>query len=352
MEQITLSRKDQVSRLGGSGNEGMIHSVLTGLPEFSDYGKDQNDGQGYEALPHPEPAAIAVEHSNHTAFPEGVDDAPLICKGFESQCNTSEADLHIGAPFSSSTQGSSLSPVVGEAASDAPACSPPPDDEDTPGAPVVSDDASVPHAVPQPGIVISIPASGLDPSDIPLPPSAAATPTTSPTRVASPTRAGPHRSPTPYSLLSVFLLADELFARFPPNTPELRVTRTLGPASAMRTWSQDAALLPSDDQAEALVVAAVDIVVSEALGPDPKTQKELRQMAKKRGVGKAKSGEAKLLIAGAVLVLGVAVAFSVHARHGGGLGKGREAEWRTLFGALGALGERVLGVFDDAQLWL
>ena len=120
----------------------------------------------------------------------------------------------------------------------------------------------------------------------------------------------------------------------------------------MRTWAQDAALLPSDDQAEALVVAAVDIVIREELEPDPRSQKELRQRAKKGGVVKARRGEAKLLIAGAVLVLGVAVAFGVHARHGGGIGKGSEAEWRAAFGAFGALGERMMGLFDDAQLWL
>jgi TBC1 domain family member 20 len=323
----------------------MIHSVLTGLPEFSDYRLDQHADQDNEAPPHPETAATTIGHSNHAAFPKDLDDAQKTCKGADSQCNTSEADLQIGAPLDMPTPGSSLSPVVGVAASDAPAYSPS-DDEGMPSAPVVSGDVSATCTASQPGLLISIPASTLDPSDIPLPPSAAST------RAASPARAGSHHSPTSYSLLSTFVLADELFARFPPNTPELRLVRTLGPASAMRTWAQNAALLPSDDQAEALVVAAVDIVVGEALWPDPKSQKELRQVAKKGGARNAKRGEAKLLIAGAVLVLGVAVAFGVHAQRGGGVGKGGEAEWRALFGALGALGERVMGVFDDTQLWL
>ncbi|KAI0252525.1 rab-GTPase-TBC domain-containing protein [Lactifluus subvellereus] len=315
---MILSRKDYVSSLGKGGDDGMIHSVLTGLPEFSDYNKDQNDDQGYEALPDPEPSAIVVEHSNQTAFPKDVADAPLICKGSESECNISGADLHIG-----------------EVLSAAPTYTLPPDDESTPGVPFV------PRAVPQPGAPTSF-----DPSDIPLPPSAAST------RAASPTRAGSPRSPSAYSLLSVFLLADELFARFPPTTPELRLTRTLGPASAMRTWAQDVALLPGDDQAEALVVAAVDIVIHEELEPDPRSQKEIRQRAKKSSVMKGRRGDAKLLIAGAVLVLGVAVAFGVNARHGGGVGRGREAEWHAVFGAFGALGERMMGLFDDAQLWL
>jgi TBC1 domain family member 20 len=337
---MTLSRKDQVSRLSEGGDEGMIHSVLTGLPEFSDYCKDQNHDRGYGVQPHPEPATIAVEPSNpnDTSFPKGVDDAPLTCKPSESQCSTSEADLHLNAPLPSPTLGSSLSPSA-RTVSDSPAHSVPLGDDDT-GFPAVSGDNSVPRAVPQ---LVSTPASALDPSDIPLPPSAASTRTTSPTRAES------HHSPPLYSLLSVFILADVLFTRFPPNTPELRLTRTLGPKSAMQKWAQDAALLPSDDQAEAFVVAADDIVVREALVPD---SKELRQTEKKIGARKAKRGEAKLLITGAVLVLGVAVAFGVHARRGGGIGKGRETDWRALIGAFGALGERVMGFFDDAQLWL
>jgi hypothetical protein len=324
----------------------MVHSVLTGLPEFSDYRQDLHADQGHEAPPHPELATTAVGYSNHTTISKGLDDAQDTCKGTDSRCHTSEADLYIGDPLAIPIPGSSLSAVGGVAASDPLAYSPLYNDEDMPGAPVVSGDVPTTCTASQPGLRISIPASTLDPSDIPLPPSATST------RAASPTRAGSHRSSTSYSVLSAFLLADELFARFPPNTPELRLVRTLGPASAMRTWAQNAALLPNDDQAEALVVAAVDIVVGDALWPDPTSQKELQQAAKKGGLRKAKRGEAKLLIAGAVLVLGVAVAFGVHAQRGGSVRRGGEAEWRALFGALGALGERVMGVLDDAQLWL
>lgn len=325
---MILSRKDHISRLGKGGDEGMIHSVLTGLPEFSDYIKDQND-QGYQDLSDPEPSAIVVEHSNHAAFPEGVADTPLIYKGSESESNTSGAGLRIDASL---TPGSSLSLVAGEVLSAASTYPSPPDDESAPCTSVVGDlSASQPGAPPS-----------FDPSDIPLPPSTAST------RASSPTCAG---SPHSYSLLRVLLLADDLFSRFPPDTPDLRLTRTLGPASAMRTWAQDAAQLPSDGQAEALVVAAVDIVIRDELEPGPMSEKEPRQRAKKRVI-KARRGEAKLLIAGAVLALGVAVAFGVHARHGGGIGRGRETEWRAVLGAFGALGERVMGLFDDAQLWL
>jgi len=114
--------------------------------------------------------------------------------------------------------------------------------------------------------------------------------------------------------------------------------------------------MPSDEQAEALVVSGVDIVVREVPEPDPQILKELGQKAKKARKQKARRREARLLVAGAVLVLGVAVVYGVGARRGGssgGLGIiGTETEWRALVGTLGALGDRVLGAFGDAHIEL
>jgi hypothetical protein len=114
----------------------------------------------------------------------------------------------------------------------------------------------------------------------------------------------------------------------------------------MRTWSQEAASLPSDDQAEALVVAGIDIVVRDVL--DPSSQRELQHRAKKGRKRKVRRGETRLLVAGAVLVLGAAVVVGIHSHRGGT----RDADWRTLFDAFGAFGERMLGVFGEAHLGL
>jgi hypothetical protein len=111
----------------------------------------------------------------------------------------------------------------------------------------------------------------------------------------------------------------------------------------MRTWAQEATLLPSDDQAEALVVAGVDFVVREAF--EPTSQRKGRQGAKK---GRKIRGETRLLVAGAVLVLGAAVVVGIHSRHGGL----RDADWHTLFDTFGAFGERMLGMFGEAHLGL
>ncbi|KAH9074330.1 rab-GTPase-TBC domain-containing protein [Lactarius deliciosus] len=343
---ITLSRKDLVLKLGEGGDEGMIHSVLTGLPEFADLGQVQDDVQENPAEANPELAEATPERSNSS---------PQLKTVGYSTPTYMEVDSHAGAPIDGPASGSS-SPdpsttgvttmtLVGGAGVLSGSVPPlHPHDENTSSTPVIRG-PSVPPSPPQQVIPVSDPSTAstfLDPADIPLPPSAPST------RPASPVSSRPT---TACSLSSVLLLADDLLTRFPPGTPELRLTHTLGPASAMRTWAQDASVMPSDEQAGALVVSGVDIVVHE---PDPQILKD--QKAKKVRNRKVRRREARLLAAGAVLVLGVAVMYGVRARGGGaggGLGLiGAETEWRALVGALGALGDRVLGAFGDMHVEL
>ena len=308
---MTLLRKDQVQKLGGDGgDDGIIHSILTGLPKFADYSKARSDDQ---APPVPEPTTAVPGYSVTTPPLRGADDSSLANEVSTGECNISESHSRIDA---------SLSDMPSTRAA-----------EDPPDSPLLRSEIS-----------ISAPLSAsvsFDPADIPLPPSAASTPPGSP-KLAKST----YSQPT-YSLLEVFLLADELFNRFPPDTPQLRLTHTFGPASVMRTWAEDAKSLLSDDQAEKLVVAGVDIVVREAFDPSPQ-KGELPRRAKKGGMRKVRRGEARLLVVGAVLVLGAAVVVGVHSRHGGS----GDADWRTLLDTFGALGERVVGMIGEVQLGL
>ena len=305
-------RKDQVQKLGGDdGDEGMIHSTLTGLPKFADYSKAPSDDQ---AQPVPEPATAVPGYSFTTPLLRGgADESSLADEVSTSECNMSESHPRIGASLS-----------------------------DMPSTRVVEDPPDSSLLRPEISISASLNASvSFDPADIPLPPSTASTPPGSP-KLAKST----YSQPT-YSLLEVFSLADELFDRFPPDTPQLRLTHTFGPASVMRTWAEDAKSLLSDDQAEKLVVAGVDIVVREAFEPSPRKE-EVPRRAKKGGMRKVRRGEARLLVVGAVLVLGAAVVVGVHSRHGGS----GDADWRMLFDTFGALGERVVGMFGEIQLGL
>ncbi|KAI0298657.1 rab-GTPase-TBC domain-containing protein [Multifurca ochricompacta] len=319
-----IIRKDLVLKLGegGDGDEGMIHSVLTGLPEFTDYGEDQDNGEGYEVQLSPE-------------FPPQPQNAPItpLCLWAQAMpCLRARVLRMYATPPQRQNYASALHLLT-----------PLPD-----LFPVLilwmalrqRKQRLVHLALSRIHLHPAMKARQVYPSLVtplshrpqtPLPPS---TLQTSHFHLREP----PHAPRLPsaqeqglfslahLSLPKVFLLADELFARFPPSTPELRLSHTIGPASAMQTWAQDVALMPSDDQAEALVVAGTDIVVREAPTPDSQNRKELQKRVKKRGIKKARKGEARLLVAGAVLVLGVAVAYGVGGRRGGGgIGIGGEA---------------------------
>jgi TBC1 domain family member 20 len=313
-------RKDEVLKLGNNGGDaGMIHSILTGLPNLTDYSKFHDDDQ---SKPSPDPAV--PEYSDSVPL-SGADDSPVTDE-VSKTCNTSEFHSHSCMGPSSSN------------------CSPR-RDEDVPSA-IAADNSPV-LSLPKPEIFTSPPPDALDapasfdPADIPLPPSAAPTPPESP-----PESPESSHAQTAYSLSNVLLLADKLFSLFPPSAPDLHLTYTLGPASAMRTWAQEAALLPSDDQAEALVVAGVDFVVRDAFEPTSQSKEQQRaKIGRKRRVNR---GETRLIVAGAVLVLGAAVVVGIHSRRGGP----RDADWRTLFDTFGAFGERMLGMFGEAHLGL
>lgn len=320
----------------------MIHSILTGLPTFTDYSDVYGDDQ---TLPESEPAGAVTEHFGVT---NRADDLPLAHEVSKGSCKTSDPDFYIGIPLPSPVPEFLPSPPGATVAEHSEAGTPPIPDFPPPhneGIPAVRDHQAPPLSQPGTSISISTPRSapsGLaspDPADIPLPPSPVSTPPGSPIHAES------SHPQSIYSLLSVLLLSDELFVRFPPSTPDLCLTRTLGPASAMRTWTQESALLPSDDQAEALVIAGTDIVVREELEP-PSREKELGP--RKRRTRKFRRSESRLLVVGGVLVLGVAVAVGVRSRRG----SGKMADWRALYDALGAIGERMLGMFGGTQLGL
>ncbi len=338
----------------GEGDEGMIHSVLTGLPEFvdHDYGQLQDSVQGCTTEANPESAEADLEPFGCMPPQNAVDQSPLNCKVPKNERNTLESDLDVATPIEGPasesfspdppTSGVIAMTFVGVrgAQRDSVHLHFPhlhhPHDEDASSTLATCSPSASPSP---PQRVIPIASTFQDPADIPLPPSVP------PTRPASPVSVRPT---TPLSLSSVLILADKLSTRFPPDTPELRLTHTLGPASAMRTWAQDASLMPSDEQAEALVVAGVDIVVRDAPKPERRKAKTKRKQKVIR--------ETRLLVAGAVLVLGAAVVYGVRVHRGSAAGGldiiDAETEWRALVGALGVLGDKLLGVFGEGHFEL
>jgi len=127
--------------------------------------------------------------------------------------------------------------------------------------------------------------------------------------------------PRPSKIILVDLLhrADELQAEFPSSHPALALSSILGPQSVVFTWSESPSLLPSDTTCEAMVLRP-ELVVYPYVDPVEEPSKEddwdqdekimQKQKRKSRRLRKSPLGqvEKKTMLAGAVLVLGVAVA--------------------------------------------
>lgn len=300
-----LTHRDEIILLEREGEEGMIHSVLTSLPSFVD-----------------------DSESNVLAGSTIVEVFPDI------QTADAHSDVDAGAEWPSSADipypSSELIHQVVIVASDHP-------DTETPASDLSSD---------------------LSPADIYLPPS----------RPPSPPPSPPPPKRPPQSLPALLKRSDDLMHLYPPTHPDLRLEATLGPASAVRTWSEDPSLLPSDRDAEQMVVAAVDIVYPDEPEPHshshsdsdekhPRSRKERaerekeREKRRRRKLHKNKQKlfgglivvERRTMLAGAALVLGVAMAVSVYSNARGG-GHGRAG----IAGIAGA-GERLWSAFNGGR---
>jgi TBC1 domain family member 20 len=232
--------------------------------------------------------------------------------------------------------------------------------------------------------------SSISPADIPLPPSRPSTPPSPSHSISAPaTRSRPQKS-----LPLLLRHADELMALYPPSHPDLKLNAIIGPASAFRTWSENPAHLPSDAAAVQFVVSGVDIVYPEEPEPEPdlspesdlesdigsdadepidekrwfglrhrkattsakenKGRKQSSRKEKKRRHKLLKRRqhvfgglvvERRTLFAGAVLVLGVAMAVSLYGGTGSMRGSGT-----SRMGAVGVLGagERLWSILSGA----
>ncbi|KAI0029236.1 hypothetical protein K488DRAFT_88936 [Vararia minispora EC-137] len=179
------------------------------------------------------------------------------------------------------------------------------------------------------------------PADIPLPPS----PPPSPSLLPIPPSSARIRSPQ--SLPALLRQADSLMTTYPPTHNTLKLDSTFGPASALRTWSEDPSSLPSDEQAEELVAAGVDIVFADVPEPEPESDvgqdsdwldekrwfglRRRRRSVTDKGKGREQHlfggllSQRRTILAGAVLALGVAMAVSIYSSRGGGGGAAKIA---------------------------
>ncbi|KAI0052117.1 hypothetical protein FA95DRAFT_1553787 [Auriscalpium vulgare] len=378
-----LARKDEVEMLEREGEEGMIHSVLSGIPDLIDRPEgeeDQEDKQAASRIPEGRGSSLPKDRDESTRTESTTEEdviLPLALAEPDGPLLDSSADETHNAPTHSATTLEHL------------------DD------PVPSEPPSAPKGTEEPiGAATSEPEPessasssshsrrpSLPPSDIPSPPEFGSPPlpptllkrssSPSPARTGSPSPP-PHRRRVKLSLPDLLNHADNLFAQFPPTDPALLLDRIMGPASAMRTWSENPARLPPDDAAEALIVASTDIVLPwnpeddlPATSSVDSNDEDLERTEKtwfrrRRGLEKGKEKvdstrkrrklrkrnrpvfgarvERRTMLAGAALVLGVAMAVSVYGMHANGRGGGINGDLRKMGRVLGGIvgvGERL-----------
>ncbi|KAG6909651.1 hypothetical protein DXG01_016231 [Tephrocybe rancida] len=222
-----------------------------------------------------------------------------------------------------------------------------------------------------------------DHSTEPIPPTPAKnslpTSPSSPSRPSSPAPSRLHGH-SEVTLTSLLTRADELYALYPPTHPDLLLSRIMGPQSVVHTWSESFSALPSDTEAEAMVACPGlvvypyiddDDVVEDPGDADDSEWEEKpapgsrRKRFRGKLTGKVKNKLRRFrrvrmdqktgMVAGAVLVLGIAMAvYGVRMRdrhpaagfgHVGGILDYRH-DWRKVTkwvgGAVAGVTERVV----------
>ncbi|KAK1226223.1 GTPase-activating protein gyp8 [Marasmius sp. AFHP31] len=336
---ITLTRKAEVQRLQEEGEDGMLHSVLASLPPLTDEEQPAPSLPG--SRPHGEEKGVKQERED--------DDDPLLLSQDEPKGEMDEhlplEDRKAEAPRDTSTTAIAESDPI----------------------PPSSEESSI-HPPPYPSSPSS-PSSERGQQSDDQPRTAEKAPSASSSRSPSPP---PPTKPskTTIPLTDLLQMADSLYKEYPPDSPlfKHKLSDIMGPQSVMFTWSEVERELPSDDTAEKMVDYP-ELVVYPAIeddddGEDEKTEgwetdvsegqkggKRRNKLRKRRNpqdarkkLGKAlELTDRKAMVAGAVLVLGVAMAV-YGVRYGTlapgdsrGHGHGFSREWRRIGGWVGSV---------------
>ncbi|KAI0641372.1 rab-GTPase-TBC domain-containing protein [Trametes meyenii] len=360
---LTLTRREEVRILEDEGEEGMMHSLLTGLPDLYEEGED----------------TITLNEESS----ESTDGITTQCKVEEPDAQTSSSDAVIDGPLAMrpatpevDTTGHSVDDATEEnstlIAEDVPltalesSCTADAQDSNSlETASGSSSDLTVDPTVEITTEKDDMPSTSAEPQE-PSVSEIYISRTTSP-EPFEPTR--PHRPRV--SLTTLLTHADELFALYPPTHPAIDISSIMGPQSAMITWSERRAELPDDDEAE-LMVTKPELVVLPHVEPDDDVASDgdsFNGPGRREGRGHEKDKDRrqrrlrkprrltdlvvqrKTMVAGAVLVLGVAMAVygynaglpgSGGGHHRSGFGREWRKVGRFLGGALLGAGERVL----------
>ncbi|KAH9836086.1 rab-GTPase-TBC domain-containing protein [Rhodofomes roseus] len=310
---IIMSRRDEVRQLTQEGDDGMIHSVLSTLPDL--YEEDEH------AIPDEAPSKGAAHelHEPVAASPAGPPDAMPVAEPSTDASNiVTEEQQHVD--FSDDTTAVTSVSAMSDTSSTV-------GDEES--ITVNESDVEEDNIINEKATTMTTPLCSSTEMEHPSPDHPSDQPEQQsdlfekhPLSRASTITESDDSPPRPrVSLTSLLIQADDLYARFPPSHPSIALATIMGPQSVMLTWSSDPSELPSDDDAE-LMVTKPELVVLPYIEPDDEVESD-DEGASPRGKRRARDRDRarrrlkkprhlvlqrKTMVAGAVLVLGVAVA--------------------------------------------
>jgi hypothetical protein len=359
-----------VERLEEEGEEGMVHSLLSGLPELWDGDEEEQvkeeevDGEGEVVI---EEEGVKLEELEEEEVPLGhTPDDPTTEEGVI----LSAPELS-PTPSSSSISTSTLVPATDSEHITIAKAEPSVDHgelESSQSAPVsVFENGDID------GRVEILSSSSLSEEGTPNPSHTLthSSPSPSPS-LTRPTSPSPSSRPkrTPKIPLSALLThADELYATYSPSHPSLCLSEIMGPRSVVFTWSEGVGAggegEEADDEAENMVLHPELIVfpyIEPSLPSSPPSSEEeegekkphRRKPSKPKPKPKIIETRTMVVLLSAVLVLGVSLAVygirGGHHHHGGGGSGWMRTGWKKfgvgaggllVNGAGGGAGERL-----------
>ncbi|ESK88537.1 tbc1 domain member 20 [Moniliophthora roreri MCA 2997] len=318
---VTLSRKQEVQRLQEEGEEGMLHSLLTGLPHFTD--EDQTSTSLASQPEQPEvkseevsPPTNHADGGENSIDEEAGEGTTLIDTDDTSPIDTSQAEDTL---VKEEDQG----PVEPKA-----------EDQRLDGDSQAPSQEEPTSTTPEEGD------------------------STSQTSLESLSQSHQEaKTQKPATALSTLLQhSDTLYEQYPPNhsSLKLKLSDVMGPQSVVFTWSENEKELPSDDTAERMVDYPQLVVypVDDTMDEDDKEGEEESDTEEHTEKGRRRRNklDRKTMVAGAVLVLSVAMA--VYGVRYGAIGDGRgngngfSKEWKKIGawvgGVLAGTGDKLL----------
>ena len=376
--QMVLSRKEEVTWFEAMGEEGMLHSILSGLPILYEEGEE-----GDPQIPLPE-AEVTQEAKAEdvVGVVEEINNVDVHPNSHHAPESTAESELPsvtkpiVDASFLTPTPSHDREGVVTQLLLAKPSSTSSgdldsPSDLSTPLPDLSTTDADravldgEPHGDKSPTftdkettLLNGLPMEGESEETKPAP-----TPTSTPPSEPEPEASVPWPD-TPsqpakarMSLSALLRQADDLLARFPPSHPKLDLDKIMGPRSTVFTWTESFSSLPPDDELEQyvktpnLVVLPYVDPVEEAM---TKEKEEMRKVGRRKkllrkGLFARSNVHKKAVFAGAVLALGIAVAvYGIRSPGDAGRGHHRgdlKKLLRYVGGLLLAGGDKLIGRF-------